>query len=306
MLLRVMVCISNNKQRDFCKMKIVVLGSSGQLACSLKKTQNKNLDVVYLSHKEAPFENFEQIKTQLEKIRPSHVINAVAYTKVDLAESEKDLCFLINSETPAKIAKWCNENGAVFFHYSTDYVFNGENEVAWVEDSTPNPLNIYGKSKLNSEKEVLAFKTSYVFRTSWVYSEYGQNFVKTMIRLFQEREELAIVSDQIGAPNYAPDLARATWDILIKAAQPGLYHMSSSSFCSWYEFAMKIEEYSRELGLKFQIKRISPISTKDYKTAAQRPLNSRLNSVKMHKTFGIQLPAWETSLKICVSELLKG
>lgn len=287
-------------------MKVVVLGSSGQLACSLKKTQKKDWDVTYLSRRESPFENFEEVKSQLEKIKPTHVINAIAYTKVDLAETEMDLCFLINSETPAKVAKWCKENGTIFFHYSTDYVFNGENEVPWNEEDSTNPLNIYGMSKLRGEKEVLAYDTSYVFRTSWVYSEFGQNFVKTMIRFFKEREELNIVSDQVGAPNYAEDLAQATWSILEKQSQPGLYHMSSTKFCSWYEFALKIEEYCKELGLKTQIKKINPIISREYKTPAQRPLNSRLSSVKISKTFGINLPDWEKSLKKCIIEILKG
>ncbi len=287
-------------------MKIVVLGNSGQLGCSLKKTQKKNLNVTYLTKKDAPFENFEAIKSQLEKIKPTHVINAVAYTKVDLAEKERDLCFLINSETPQKIAKWCNENGALFFHYSTDYVFNGENEIAWDEEDSTNPLNVYGMSKLRSEKEVLAYNTSYVFRTSWIYSEFGQNFVKVMIRFFQEREELDIVADQIGAPNYAYDLAQATWAILEKPSKPGLYHLSSSKFCSWYEFSLKIAQYCKESGLKTQIKKINPIKSQDYKTAAQRPLNSRLDSAKIYRTFGIRLPDWEDSLKKCVNELLKG
>jgi len=287
-------------------MKIVVLGTNGQLACSLKKTQPSDLDVTYLSRREAPFENFKAIEQQLEDLKPTHVINTVAYTKVDLAEAERDLCFLINAETPAQIAQWCDKNGAIFFHYSTDYVFNGENEVPWDEADKPSPLNTYGASKFRSEEQILSYPTSYVFRTSWVYSEFGQNFVKTMIRFFQERDELNIVSDQIGAPNYAPDLAVATWKVLKASPKPGLYHMSSSRFCSWYEFALKIEKYCKELGETFQIKKIKPIPSKEYKTAAQRPYNSRLSSSKLSEVFGIQLPDWEISLKKCIDELLKG
>jgi dTDP-4-dehydrorhamnose reductase len=287
-------------------MKVVVLGESGQLARSLAKTQNKNWDVIYLSHREAPLEKPEQIIETLETINPTHVINTVAYTKVDQAEVEKDLCFQINSETPSQIAKWCFGHKVVFFHYSTDYVFNGESEIPWTESDSTEPLNVYGSSKLSGEKKVLAFGTSYVFRTSWIYSEFGQNFVKTMIRLFKEREELGVVSDQIGAPNYAEDLAQATWTIMEKPSQPGLYHLSSEKFCSWYEFAIRIHECCEELGLKMQIKKLNPIKTQDYKTVARRPLNSRLLSAKVSHDFGVRLTSWEKSLKKCVTELLKG
>lgn len=287
-------------------MKIVVLGNSGQLARSLQKTQSKNLDVTYLSHQEAPFENFEAVKMQLEKLKPTHVINTVAYTKVDLAESERDLCLLINCETPTKIAQWCKHNNAIFFHYSTDYVFNGENEVPWDEEDTPHPINVYGASKMRSEKEILAVGSSYVFRTSWIYSEFGQNFVKTMIKFFQERETLNVVFDQIGAPNYAEELAVATWTVLKKPVKLGLYHMSAPNFCSWYEFALKIKECCEKHGLKMQVKKINAVTSAEYKTIAKRPFNSRLSSEKLAREFDIHLPEWEVSLEKCVSEILKG
>jgi dTDP-4-dehydrorhamnose reductase len=287
-------------------VKIVVLGSSGQLACSLKKTQRESFDVTYLSRDIAPFEDFGKIQKQLEIIRPTHVINTVAYTKVDLAETEKDICFQINSDTPSKIAKWCLENESLFFHYSTDYVFDGNKSEPWNENDKPHPINIYGKSKLASEEAILKLDNSYVFRTSWIYSEFGKNFVKTMISLMQEKEELSVVTDQIGGPNYGADLANATWNILSQSTNPGLYHMSSQNFCSWYEFAVKIQKNLTEFGLKTKIRKINPINSKDYKTPADRPLNSRLDSHRLKNTFGIELPNWEISLKTCMKEILKG
>lgn len=286
-------------------MKIVVLGDNGQLARSLKKTQKNNFDVTYLSHGEAPFENFEVVKSKLVSLKPTYVINAVAYTKVDLAEAERDLCYLINYETPVKIAKWCKENQCVFIHFSTDYVFNGENEVAWNENDSTEPLNVYGMSKMRSEKEIIALGNSYIFRTSWVYSEFGQNFVKTMLNLFQSREELNIVSDQIGAPNYATDLASSVWEVLDKKPKLGLYHLSAPNFCSWYEFSLKINEFAKELGFSSKIKRINPILSKDYKAQALRPLNSRLDSTKIYNEIGLRLPEWQVSLKKCLEEVLK-
>lgn len=287
-------------------MKVVVLGSTGQLALSLKKTQGKTADVIYLSHQEAPFENFDAVKIQLEKIKPTHVINAVAYTKVDLAESERDLCLLINCETPSKIASWCKHNNALFVHYSTDYVFNGENEVPWTEENKTDPLNTYGISKMRSEKEILPLGNSYIFRTSWVYSEFGQNFVKTMIRFFKEREALSIVSDQVGAPTYATDLAEATWSVLDKSPKPGLYHLAPPNFCSWFDFANAIHKECVKFDIPMQVEKILPILTKDYKSQAVRPLNSRLSSLKIKKEFQIELPAWEEALHRCVDALVKG
>lgn len=287
-------------------MKIVVLGATGQLASSFKKVAPSYLDVTYLSHAEAPFENYDMIERKLNELNPTHVINTVAYTKVDLAESERDLCFLINYETPVKIAKWCKQNNALFVHYSTDYVFNGKGEKPWIEDDPTDPLNVYGMSKMRSEKEILALECAYVFRTSWVYSEFGQNFVKTMVKFFQERETLNIVSNQIGTPNYAPELASATFKILESQNKLGLYHLSAQGECSWYDFALKIKEYCEELGLKLTIGKLNPILSKDYVTPARRPLNSRLSSEKLYKEFSVRLPSWEDSLKQCVSELLKG
>ncbi len=285
-------------------MRIVVLGSSGQLGRALQATQ-KNKNVIYLSRQQAPFENYGGIEEQLKALNPTHVINTVAYTKVDQAEKDKDLCFLINSETPVKIALWCKKNSATFVHYSTDYVFDGTGERPWTEESIPNPLNVYGASKLESEKGILAVGNSYVFRTSWIYSEFGHNFVKTMVKLFQQRDTLRIVDDQIGAPNYAIELAKATWSLLEKPESFGLYHLSAPSYCSWYEFAIKIKSLCEDKGLKIQTKEIFPIRSNDYRTEVARPLNSRLSSDKLEEKFGITLPHWEVSLSDCIAKTLK-
>lgn len=281
--------------------KIVVLGKNGQVASALKKTQSAYLDVVYIGRDEADFENKNQVLDRLQNLQPQIIINAVAYTAVDKAEEEKLKCYKINTETPGYISKWCQKNKAIFIQYSTDYVFDGQKEGLYNEVDLTNPLSVYGKSKRDAEALILQENpSSYIFRTSWVYDESGKNFLNTMIKL-ADKDELKIVTDQTGSPTYALDIASATWRILKSdkfGLSFGIYHMVSQGRTTWINFAEEIFEQIADRYPKTP--KLSPILTKEYQTAAQRPLNSQLDTTKLYETFGVQLPYWKDSLKVCL------
>ncbi len=268
---------------------VVVFGKNGQVAQALFALQP---DFHFLSSADAPFTDPQRVLAHLDRRKPKCVINAAAYTAVDKAESERELSLQINAETPGLIAKWCKENGAMLIHYSTDYVFDGSGEKPWVETDPTSPVNWYGHTKLEGEKEIL--KTgcdAYIFRVSWIYSDVGHNFAKTIRRLAQEKKELRIVSDQWGAPTKAADIATATVALTKKllakesTPKPGIYHLRFSPFMTWFDFAKEIIEDARQKGLPLVLETLTPITSEDFPTPAKRPKNSRLDTL-FPKAFG--------------------
>ncbi|GIL16333.1 MAG: NAD(P)-dependent oxidoreductase [Oligoflexia bacterium] len=288
--------------------KILVFGKSGQVAQALS-TLSIGARAIFLSKDEVNFESPSQIQNVLDQHSPTHIINCSAYTAVDQAEVEQDKARLLNATAPGVIAQWCAAHQAQLIHYSTDYVFDGAGEQFWKETDRPNPLNWYGQTKYEGE---LAIQNSgcahIILRISWVYSYVGTNFVKTMLRLGSQKEELSVINDQVGYPTSALDVARATEKILEVNSQRqspfrGIYHLSGEPKTTWFEFASEIFRQAREMGYPLTVKNIRPIQTSEYPTRARRPLNSRLDSHKIHSDFGIELPDWKVSLHNCLRKI---
>src|SRR5690554_5511377 len=282
-------------------MKILVTGKNGQLGSELfdLQAQYPMFEFVFTDRTQLNLEDLEQISTQLNEIKPDVIINAAAYTAVDQAENNQFLCETINHLAVNEIAKWANSQQAKVIHISTDYVFDGTIEEPLLETDITQPINFYGESKRRGEESLLVEnEESIVIRTSWVYSQYGNNFVKTMMRLMNEREELSVVSDQIGAPTYARDLAIAILEIL-NAPQfvPGIYHYSNEGKISWYEFATAIKEINN-----YNTK-IHPIASEDFVTIARRPQFSLLDHNKIKNTYKIEIPYWRDSLVEMIGQL---
>lgn len=282
-------------------MKILVTGKNGQLGSELfdLHTQYPMFEFVFTDRTQLNLEDLEQISTQLNEIKPDVIINAAAYTAVDQAENNQFLCETINHLAVNEIAKWANSHQAKVIHISTDYVFDGTIEEPLLETDITQPINFYGESKRRGEESLLVEnEESIVIRTSWVYSQYGNNFVKTMMRLMNEREELSVVSDQIGAPTYARDLAIAILEIL-NAPQfvPGIYHYSNEGKISWYEFATAIKEINN------YNTQIHPIASEDFTTLAKRPQFSLLDHNKIKNTYKIEIPYWRDSLVEMIGQL---
>lgn len=265
--------------------EILVFGYSGQVATALRSLLSQEPQCTFLSSIEANFNNTESVIAQLARLKPKIIINASAYTQVDKAEDEKDLCFKVNATTPGAIAEWCLQNSATLIHYSTDYVFDGSGTQAWIETDQANPTNWYGFSKLEGENKILNSKCrAYILRVSWVYSPWGQNFYKTIFKLCNEREQLNIVNDQWGSPTDARDIAESTIKLckLIQQNQPpktGIYHLRFSDYSTWYDFALKIAEKVKKLNSSAKIQTIKPISSAEYPTKATRPKNSKLSTL---------------------------
>lgn len=262
---------------------VLVFGKNGQVATALSKILP---GATFLGSESANFLDPNTVLKSLEQYKPTVVINAAAYTQVDKAESEQAAARTINAETPGAIAKWCKQHDAVLIHYSTDYVFDGSGSKPWVETDQPNPINFYGLSKWEGEKAIQASNCKhYIFRVSWIYSPWGNNFKKTILRLAQEREELKIVADQWGAPTRAEDIATETKKVVEKyfMGKPqdfGLYHWRFSDYTTWHQFAINIVQEARSEGVTLKIQNIMPIPTDAYPTPAKRPKNSRLGTIR--------------------------
>jgi dTDP-4-dehydrorhamnose reductase len=262
---------------------ILVFGKNGQVATALQEVLP---GATFLGSDTANFLDPASVLKALNQYHPSLVINAAAYTQVDKAESEKEAALTINGSTPGVIAEWCKNHEALLIHYSTDYVFDGSGTKPWVETDLPKPVNYYGFSKWQGEKAIQASDCKhYIFRVSWVYSPWGQNFKKTILRLAQEREELSIVGDQWGAPTKAEDIARETRKVIenYQSGEPlefGIYHWRFSEYMTWHQFALNIIEEAKKAGAVLKIKNIKSIPTEAYPTPAKRPKNSRLGSLR--------------------------
>lgn len=227
------------------------------------------------------------------------IVNCAAYTAVDKAEDNVELCDKLNHIAPAGLADVAEECGAAFIHVSTDYVFDGTAHIPYTEDVEPCPNSVYGTTKLAGEKEVMArCSQAVIIRTAWLYSEYGNNFVKTMLRLGTEREVLGVVFDQIGTPTYAGDLAAAIFSIIEKGIVPGIYHFSDEGVCSWYDFTVAIHRLAGITTCQ-----VNPLHTDEYPAKAPRPHYSVLDKTKIKKTFGLEIPHWESSLAKCMEKM---
>ena len=290
-------------------MKILVIGKNGQLGQSINKivsnTQSSN-EFVFVGRDELDLSNENNVASYFENNDFDIIINCAAYTAVDKAESEVELANQVNHLGVKQLAQIANKQKAKLIHISTDYVFDGESDEPYLESNITNPINTYGKTKLAGEQAVLVAMQygAIIIRTSWVYSEYGHNFVDTMLRLGKERDELNVVSDQIGSPTYAGDLAMAILHIiqtevfLNSSQETQIYHYSNEGICSWFDFAKEIFAFAN-----IQCT-ISPIITEQYPTPAQRPTNTLMDKDKISQTFGVNIPYWKESLKTCI-EILK-
>ena len=289
-------------------MKILVLGSKGQLGRCLKdQLVNRDHSVVYTSREELDIADFEVTNNKILDIAPEVVINATAYTAVDRAEEERQAADLINHLAVANIASICNRLDCWLIHVSTDYVFDGNSEVPYKEDNLTNPQGVYGDSKLKGEVAIEASGCKYlIIRTAWVYSEYGNNFLKTMLRLAADRDELSVVGDQVGCPTYAQDLAKSVVEILsqLKAGEKssGLYHYCGDYSCSWYDFAKAIFDEAKLLDFSTP-SIIQSIETSAYPTLAARPKYSVLSCSKIKHDFGINASNWELGLREALKKM---
>jgi len=282
--------------------KVLVTGSSGQLGSEIKVLSDgfSNFEFVFANRLQLSLENVEKIADFLDATQPDYIVNCAAYTAVDKAESEPELADLVNNKSVGEMAKWSSKNNAKLIHVSTDYVFDGTSAAALKEDGVTNPQNEYGKTKLRGEQAALkANPATIIIRTSWVYSEFGNNFVKTMMRLMTERDSLNVVDDQIGSPTYAKDLAEAILTIITgRKWRGGIYNFSNEGEISWFDFAIAIKEVA---GLNCEV---SGIPSLQFPTPAKRPAYSLLDKSKIKATFDVKVPAYEVSLRECLDKLI--
>jgi dTDP-4-dehydrorhamnose reductase len=281
--------------------KILVTGGNGQLGSELNVLSIKysQFNWVFTDWQELDLCDLENLKKNISTIDPQIIINCAAHTAVDKAESEVGLSDVLNHQSVALMAKWSQENNCQFIHVSTDYVFDGNSSTALTETAKTNPINVYGVTKLAGEKACLEQNPdAIIIRTSWVYSSFGNNFVKTMSRLMQERDGLNVVNDQIGSPTYAADLAQAIMTIITHPLwQAGIYNFSNEGEISWYEFALAIQEIG---GFECEI---SGIASSNYPTPAKRPMFSLLDKTKIKTIYGVQVPEYKESLRKCMQLL---
>lgn len=281
--------------------KILITGANGQLGSELKVLSKiyTQFEWVFTDWEELNLCDLDNLALSLAKINPQIIINCAAHTAVDKAESEAQLSDVLNHQSVAEMAKWSYENNCQLVHISTDYVFDGTASTALNEEAMPNPINVYGVTKLAGEKACLRENPeAIIIRTSWVYSSFGNNFVKTMSRLMQERDSLNVVNDQIGSPTYAGDLAQAIMTIITHEMwQAGIYHFSNEGEISWFEFALAIQETG---GFDCTI---GGIPSSAYPTPAKRPQYSLLDKTKIKEAFGVIVPEYRISLEKCMSLL---
>ena len=289
-------------------MKILVLGSKGQLGqCLSDQLAFSEHEVVYTSREQIDITDFEITKVQIFEILPDVVINASAYTAVDKAEAEYQVADRINHLAVANISCICNQLNCWLIHVSTDYVFDGHSEVPYKEDNPVNPQSVYGDSKLKGEVAIEASGCKYlIIRTAWVYSEYGNNFLKTMLRLGADRDDLNVIGDQIGCPTYAQDIAKNIVFILsyldLKRSSSGIYHFCGDESCSWYDFARAIFSEAKAYELKTP-SYVKSITTDDYPTPAIRPAYSILDCTKIENCFGVTRSNLRNGIKIVIDRL---
>lgn len=286
---------------------IMLTGVNGQVGWELRRALAPLGHVVALDSRALDLADPDAIRARVREIAPRLIVNPAAYTAVDRAESEPERARAVNATAPGILGEEASRCGAILVHYATDYVFDGRKDSPYLEDDAPNPLNVYGATKLEGETAIRASGARHlIFRTSWVYGRRGGNFLLTMQRLMQERPELRIVDDQIGAPTWSRMIAEATAQILAQCLSPargadrpepwGTYHLTCGGATSWYGFACAIAE------LKGYPTRLTPIPSADYPTPARRPANSRLDNGKLERVFGLRLPDWREALELCLEQ----
>lgn len=289
-------------------MRLAVTGKNGQVVSALQALASADLEIVALGRPELDLAQPETVLQALSDAKPDVVVSAAAYTAVDKAESEPELAFAVNRDGAGAVAQAAKELGVPIIHLSTDYVFDGTKATAYVETDAIGPMSVYGLSKLEGENTVAENTPNHaILRTAWVYSEYGNNFVKTMLRLGESRDEINVVADQFGCPTSANDIASAIVEIARQLSADsssrlrGVFHLSGTGETNWANFAKQIFAFSAENGGKPMV--VNDIVTAQYPTPAKRPANSRLDCSKLEEVFGIRLPAWQTSTRAVVTAL---
>jgi dTDP-4-dehydrorhamnose reductase len=286
--------------------KVLLIGAKGQVGQELQVTLPQLGEVISIGREELDLTNSEKISQLIREIHPDYLVNAAAYTAVDKAETEPDLAYSINAIAPKIMAESAEKIKAKFLHISTDYVFDGRKNTPYLETDLTNPLGVYGQSKLRGEEEIKTVNSqAIILRTAWVYGSYGKsNFVKTMLRLGKEREELKVVVDQVGSPTWAKDIATAITHLLINADNPAvIYNFTNSGVASWFDLTKAIFEEAKISGIPLKIQRVIPITTAEYPTPAVRPAYSVLSGQKISQQLGYIPPYWRDSLKAMLNQL---
>jgi len=300
-------------------MKILLFGKNGQVGWELQRSLSPIGEVIALDRHCTDLcgdlTNPKGLRDAIQRLRPDVIVNAAAYTAVDKAESEIELAQIINATAPGVLAQEAQKLGALLVHYSTDYVFNGSGTQAWRETDVPAPLSVYGHTKLEGERLIATqCEKHLIFRTSWVYSARGGNFAKTMLRLARERERLTVIDDQWGAPTGAELIADVTAHAISRVRKHypeqvspmGLYHLAANGEASWYSYAKHVLNRARQAQTTIELiaKEVASVPTSAFPTPAKRPHNSRLNTEKLKKSFGLQLPPWQQGVDRMLNEIL--
>lgn len=287
-------------------MKVMITGAHGQLGrCLQDRLAGSGHEVVAAGRAELDITSEGAVSSFVSAARPDVIINAAAYTAVDKAEAERDLAFSVNEDAVANLAKAANQIGALLVHVSTDYVFDGTSSAPYRDTDSVNPMGVYGESKLAGEKAAQQSQRHIIVRTAWVFSEYGNNFLKTMVRLGREKDSLSVVNDQIGTPTYAGDLAGALIGLAELQPEHGVYHFNGGAECSWYEFAEAIFGVCSELSEDFFSPEVRPIPSSEFPTPAQRPAYSVLNAGKL-AAVGVDSGDWRAALVGVCRKVLSG
>lgn len=296
-------------------MKILLTGKNGQVGFELQRALAPIGEIVAVDQDECDLSNEQGIRDLVRRIKPNVIINPAAYTAVDKAETERDLAFAVNAKAPEILGEEAARLNAFVVHYSTDYIFDGEKKGFYVETDEPNPQNVYGASKLVGEQALQAANDHHmIFRTSWVVGAHGHNFTKTILRLAAERDSLNIVGDQFGVPTSAALIADVTAlilngmrDNLLDSKSRGVYNLTASGVTTWYDYAIHVIQAARTANwpVKVTPDSIREIPTTDYPTPAKRPLNSRLDTTKLHQAFGLFLPDWRIGVDHILQQILQ-
>jgi dTDP-4-dehydrorhamnose reductase len=306
-------------------LRLLITGANGQVGWHLRRTLAPLSSVLAIDVEEVDLTDLDAVGRTVREFAPDIVTNAAAYTAVDRAETEPDLAHTINAAAPARIAEECARSGALLIHYSTDYVYDGSKSGPYQENDTPAPLSVYGQTKLEGDKAIMASGCAHIIlRTTWVYDIRGKNFLRTVLRLAREKEELRMVGDQYGAPTWARGLAESTSIILARSIErrsvtgawkSGLFHLTAAGKTSWAGFAQAIlEDYEAllawpadtgEFGGPLKVKRVAEISSEQYQTPARRPRNSVLSNAKVEAEFGVALPDWRSQLRLALQDAIR-
>jgi dTDP-4-dehydrorhamnose reductase len=306
------------------KLRILLTGKNGQIGAKLAVLLPRLGEVAAFDRHELDLSNPDRVRRAIRDFQPNLIVNAAAYTSVDQAEREERQAHIINADAPALMAEEAKRIGALLVHYSTDYVFDGSNSSPYAETDQPNPINVYGKTKLAGEEAIRAVGAPHlIFRTAWVYGTTGRNFLLTILRLATEREELKVVRDQFGAPTWSHEIANGTAKVLLELSRQGreaiskfggIYHMTAAGQTSWFEFAKAILEDASQMprgfpwfetatkGQPLVTRRVTAITTEEYPTPARRPAYSVLSNSRLKQDFGLELPAWPLQLRAVFAE----